>query len=280
MHFDRPITETIRARMSVRTYSTEAIEPGKLDLLQQACGSVGKAPFGEAARFKVLDRPFERDAQVKVSNYGLQKNPRYFFAGAIEASDTALEGYGYLLEQLVLRATELGLGTCWMGYFNRDFFADFELAQDKLFPATCVVGVPAERPRLQDKVIRSAIKADARKDWKELFFRGAFGVPLSKADAGVYAEPLEMLRLAPSSGNTQPWRVVKEAGADVYHFYLKKVKQSYYAAGMHNIDVGIAMSHLELTARERGLDGRWVVADPGMPSVPSETEYRVSWTSI
>jgi nitroreductase len=62
MHFDRPVTETIRARRSVRTYSPEAIEPGKLRLLQQACGSMGKAPFGEDARFRVVDRPFERGA--------------------------------------------------------------------------------------------------------------------------------------------------------------------------------------------------------------------------
>jgi nitroreductase len=279
MHFDRPVTEAIRARMSVRTYSPVAIEPVKLDLLQQACASVGKAPFGETARFRVLDRPFERDAPVKVSNYGLQRNPRYFFAGAITASDTALEGYGYLLEHLVLRATELGLGTCWMGYFNREFFADFPVAEDELFPATCVVGVPAKRPRLQDKMIRSAIKADARRDWRELFFRGAFGTPLSKTEAGKYAEPLEMLRLAPSSGNTQPWRVVKEEGADVLHVYLKKVKQSYYNAGMHNIDVGIAMSHLELTAREMGLDGKWGCSDPGLGRVPEGTEYRVTWTA-
>ena len=277
MHFDRPITETIRARRSVRTYSAEAIEPGKLHLLQQACASVGEAPFGEDARFRVVDRPFERGAPVNVSDYGLQRNPRYFFTGAIKASGMALEGYGHLLEHLVLRATELGLGTCWMGYFNRGFFADFELAQDELFPATSVVGVPAERPRLGERMIRFAIRADARKEWKELFFRGAFGTPLSKAEAGDHAEPLEMLRLAPSSGNTQPWRVVKQEGEDVYHLYLRKVKQSYYDAGMHNIDIGIAMSHLELTAREMGLDGQWGVADPELRSVPNDTEYRVSW---
>ena len=280
MLFDRPVTEAIMARTSVRTYSPEDIEPGRLDLLRQACASVGEAPFGEAARFRVLDRPFGRDSPVKVSDYGLQRNPRYFFAGVIKASETALEGYGYLLEHLVLRATELGLGTCWMGYFNRDFFADLELAQDEVFPATCVVGVPAERPRLQDRMVRSAIRADSRRAWRELFFRGAFGTPLSKTEAGKHAEPLEMLRLAPSSGNTQPWRVVKGEGADVYHLYLKKVKQSYYDAGMHHIDIGIAMSHLELTAREAGLYGRWVVADPGLPSVPSETEYRVSWSAM
>jgi nitroreductase len=279
MEFDKPITEIIRARRSVRTYSVEPIETVTMQRLSEACSSVTKGPFGEDARFRVVERPFERDKGVKVSDYGLQKNARYFFVGAIKASDTALEGWGYLLEHLVLRATDLGLGTCWMGYFNREAFADVEVAGDELFPATCAVGVPAERPRLQDRMVRSAIRADARREWKELFFRGAFGTPLSKAEAGDYAEPLEMLRLAPSSGNSQPWRVIKQEGADVLHLYLKKVKQSYYNAGMHNIDVGIAMSHLEMTAREMGLDGNWGRSDPGLERVPEGTEYRVTWTA-
>ena len=87
-----------------------------------------------------------------------------------------------------------------------------------------------------------------------------------------------MLRLAPSSGNTQPWRIVKADNAPTFHFFLKKAKQSYYDMGIHHVDIGIAMAHFELSAREKGLDGHWAVSDPKLPSVPSGTEYRVSWT--
>jgi len=51
----------------------------------------------------------------------------------------------------------------------------------------------------------------------------------------------------------------------------------YYDPGLHNADIGIAMSHFELAARENGLDGRWQVSDPGLRPVPPGTEYRVSW---
>ncbi len=36
-------------------------------------------------------------------------------------------------------------------------------------------------------------------------------------------------------------------------------------ADLQRVDLGIAMCHFELVAREAGLDGGWVVADPGLP---------------
>ncbi|NIP33288.1 MAG: hypothetical protein GWN97_00405 [Thermoplasmata archaeon] len=180
--------------------------------------------------------------------------------------------YGYLLEHLVLRATELGLGTCWMGYFNPEYFP--ELARDGVTPAISVVGVP-ERPRLGERLTRRAVRADKRKDWSVMFFDGTFERPLSREAAGEWAGPLEMLRLAPSAGNGQPWRVVRD-GDGTFHLYLHRVKKRYHERGLHDVDIGIAMAHLELAAREAGLSGEWRVEDPGL-SAPDGTEYRVSW---
>lgn len=44
---------------------------------------------------------------------------------------------------------------------------------------------------------------------------------------------------------------------------------------MQNIDMGIAMCHFELSARELGLNGDWQVSDPLMQT--GDTEYIVSW---
>jgi nitroreductase len=270
---DQPPSKAIRARRSVRNFSPEAISPPILDNLKEACSSVTRSPFGETTSFQVIERPFKRGKSVSLGNYGLQKNPRYFFVGSITRSPTALMGYGYLLEHLVLRATELGLGTCWMGYFNPEYFP--ELTGDGLTPTIVVVGLP-EKPRIGEKIVRSAIRADKRKEWGELFFDGGFDVHLS--DAGEYKLPLEMLRLSPSSGNTQPWRVVRGPG-DVFHFHMRIVKKKYHAAGMHHVDTGIAMAHFELAAREVGLRGEWRVEDPEL-SLPDSTEYRVSWFPV
>jgi len=272
MRLDEPPSKTIRARRSVRNYSPEDISPDLLRHLDEACSTTTRAPLGETAKFQVIEKPFQRGQPVKLGNYGLQRNPRYFFVGSIIPSPTAHMGYGYLLEHLVLRATELGLGTCWMGYFNPEYFP--EVTGDGLTPALVIVG-RTQKPRIGEKIMRSAIKADKRKEWNHFFFDGTFDHPLSKSDAGEYSEPLEMLRLAPSSGNTQPVRVVRGPG-NVFHFHMRIVKKKYHAQGMHHVDTGIAMAHFDLVAREVGLDGEWRVADPGL-SLPAETEYRVSW---
>lgn len=277
MRFERTVAELVRARRSVRTFTGGPIEGTTMKKLLDACASAERGVFGEPVRFTVVEKPFSRDQPVKLADYGLQKNPRYFFIGAIGKGDRSRESWGFLVEKLVLKAVELGLGTCWMGYFNRDFFADYRTSPDELIPAVVVVGVPSERPRLGERMIRAIGGLNSRRPWEELFHLRDLEGGLSREGAGPYADALEMVRLGPSSGNTQPWRVVKEEKAHTYHFYLKKVKQTYYDLGIHHVDIGIAMCHFELAARERGLDGRWVVQDPKLPSVPAGTEYRVSW---
>ena len=206
----------------------------------------------------------------------MQKNPRYFFAGVVKKSDMARESYGYLMEQLVLKATELGLGTCWIGFFDRQFFADFPVARDEIFPATCTVGHTAER-RLVEKISRAAVRGDQRKDWKRLFFENDFNTPLSLAEDSPYREILEMVRLAPSSGNSQPWRIVKDPQGPLWHFYLSKTKNLYFKAGLHHIDLGIAMCHFELAAGESGLSGLWLQSPSDPAGIPADTFYIMSW---
>ena len=54
------------------------------------------------------------------------------------------------------------------------------------------------------------------------FTKDDFYTPLTKKDAGIYSDALEAVRLAPSSLNCQPWRVV--LNDDGLHFYSTKTK--------------------------------------------------------
>ena len=47
--------------------------------------------------------------------------------------------------------------------------------------------------------------------------------------------------------------------------------------GLQRVDLGIAMCHFELTARELGFAGRWAVQDPDIAKPDDRTEYIVSW---
>ena len=87
---------------------------------------------------------------------------------------------------------------------------------------------------MREKMMRAGVKADQRKPFGELFFDGDFDTPLTEENAGSLAKPLEMVRLAPSAVNSQPWYFVHDG--HIIHTYCKRKG--------NRLDVGIALAHL------------------------------------
>lgn len=95
-------------------------------------------------------------------------------------------------------------------------------------------------------------------------------------DAGDYAVCLEMLRLAPSAKNQQPWRVLKQG--NIYHFYeTHSATSSPDEAKIKQVDLEIALSHFHQTALEQGLSGRFEKLPQDRISIPNSTWYGISW---
>ncbi len=86
-----------------------------------------------------------------------------------------------------------------------------------------------------------------------------------------------MVRLAPSSGNTQPWRVFFDETANEFHFYKKPVSKRYEAKGLHEIDIGIAMSHFELASMYNGLSGGWIKHAEESVEAMDDFRYIATW---
>ncbi len=275
IHYEHGLEDLVRRRYSCRTYSDENLDPAFERALQRAASRMGLGLLGEKVFFQILSRPAAADR--KFAGYGLIKGARSFIVGRIARSERARESYGYLLEHLVLKAADLGLDTVWVGYFRPEYFEEIRLEENEIFPAAVVVGRAAQRKRIQDHVVRAYVKAYARRPWPQLFFNGDFRRPLSEAEAGPYALPLRLVRLAPSSGNTQPWRVVKENSGPIFHFFMQAVKKSYTLKGLHEVDIGIGMAHFELAARQAGLGGEWKIIRPEVSPLPSGASYRWTW---
>jgi hypothetical protein len=273
------IIETIRVRVSCRTYSNLAIEPDKIAKLTEYLKSNEEVPFGSKTRFELLNFENMDMSELKsLGTYGVIKRARQFIVGAVVDQPRAMEDYGYGMEKNILTAAALGLGTCWLGgTFNRTGFADkMKLAENELLPAVTPVGYSNNQRSIIDRAFRFTAGSDKRKPWGELFYEGNMKTPLGKNSAGHYATPLECVRIGPSASNKQPWRIIKDN--ENYHFYIKRTPGYDRAFGpirMQSIDMGIAMSHFELTSREMGLDGIWKVQDPQIKS--EDTEYLVTW---
>jgi len=277
MEFNNSIIDVIKRRKSVRSYSNQDIDSSKIT---EYLSGVHRGPFNNTARFHLLENVYKGEYRsLRLGTYGTIKGVNHFIAGAVKKNDKHIEDYGYCLEKVMLFLTDIGLGTCWLGgLFTRSRFAkSIKLKQDEEMPAITTVGHAADKRALMDKIIRISAGCDSRKPWEQLFFEDKFGNPLTKESAEKYSTVLEMLRIAPSASNRQPWRVIKEKNKDNYHFYLKRNNmygKLYRKTDLQKIDMGIAMCHFELTAKELNLSGSWKAAVH-----PEETEYLVSWVS-
>jgi hypothetical protein len=194
-----------------------------------------------------------------------------------------LEDFGYAMERIILCATDLGLGTCWLGgSFTKSRFAKkIAAGKGERVPAVTSVGLIAKAHSIRQMFSQNS----HRYAWNNLFFDQAFDRPLSQDDAGPYAVPFEAVRMGPSASNKQPWRIVKDGAA--YHFCIQRSKG--YGPGslafkllnvddMQRLDAGIAMCHFELTANELGLAGTWQVNEPAIEKPDEMTEYVASWS--
>jgi hypothetical protein len=289
VEFTAPVADLVRQRRSCRRYQERPIAEETRRALAEALARSRTGPFGGQARFALLAATAGDSAALKgLGTYGFIKGATGFIVGAIRRGHGDLEDYGWLMEGAILAATDLGLGTCWLGgTFTKSSFAKkIALAEGELIPAVAAVGYAVEEGFSRDRIRRMA-GANFRLPPEKLFFDAAFGVPLSRADAGAYAGALEMVRWAPSASNRQPWRIVRTAAG--WHFYLARTKgygkgtfifTVLKIADLQRVDMGIAMCHFELAAREAGLGGAWVTDDPEIVPPPMGAEYMATWRPL
>lgn len=274
-----PIEETIRKRYSVRTY-LEASLPSEIKEKMEAYIRTLTNPFLINIDMKLLEKNKVENAQ-KLGTYGMIKGASDFIGASVKPGELSLIALGYEFEKLILFATSLGLGTCWLGgTFNRgEFSKAMAVDKDDIFPVISPFGHIAEKARLSDSLVRFVAKSNTRKPWETLFFNNDFATPLADEEAGVYALPLEMVRLAPSASNKQPWRMVRVG--NVYHFY--KAQSPGYSSGLgfdiQLIDMGIAACHFHMMAINKELKGKFEVLESPMIKTPNHTHYVFSWIS-
>jgi len=253
--------ETIRIRHSTRRYADRSVPDDVLAHLLEFAARASHLTDVPPRVTVVNGR--ERVGRILaryLGVYGLVQGAPHLLVGLIpEDSDRARLDLGYVLEQVVLEATRLGLSTCWMtGSYHPERAADeVERRPGEVVAATVALGYAREDPlaRLHDGTVRRLVAAHRRRPLEEIVFAGKWGVPWSPVGADpALVEVLECARLAPSAENRQPWQFVVEGragdGFPALHLFL---------TGPAPIDAGIVMAHVALAGAEVGWDGRWAL---------------------
>jgi len=281
--------EAINKRVSVRSYSDEAINPEDKEKIVNLLRSTNEGPFGHQVRFSLIDFSEINQNEVRgLGTYGLISGAKSYIVSAVKERRGEADGkkafvdVGYCFEKIILSLTSLGLGTCWMGgTFKRGNFARIaKVSEDEIIPAISPIGYSRSRRTIREIAVRRFANANHRKPWEELFFEDNLKIPLSKEHAGDYIVPLECIQLGPSASNMQPWRIVYQKQPGLLHFFLKRTpvyNKFIRKVDLQLIDMGISMCHFELSAREKGLTGSWEMVEPNINM--GNAEYIATWNS-
>jgi len=260
-------TDIIKKRKSIRSYNGIALDSKCKQDITDYISSLPQ-PFGSKARIVLLSLD-DNDNSVKLRTYGVVSGAHDYLVLAYEEGTLAAVNAGYLFEQVILFCTGKGIGSYWVGgtFRKSDFSAQAKIKENEIMPAISPLGYAADKAKFRDSIMKMVPGSNKRKPFEQLFFDTTFDQPLEKG--GLYDMPLEMVRLAPSSLNGQPWRILV-SDSDVHFYYKKKSDWS-------EIDMGIALCHFEQTCKELGINGSYAVMEDKTPI--GDLKYLISWKS-
>ncbi|MGD8368651.1 MAG: nitroreductase family protein [Desulfobacterales bacterium] len=186
-----PLDQIIASRHSVRAYDGRPVTQDQIRALCEAARMAPSACNSQTWRFVVVTRPETisricRDAMRPViPNRWLSQAPLLIVgcakldivANRIGSRITGTEYYqidmGIAMEHMVLKATELGLGSCWIGWFKEERLRQILSIPSRIkICALLAVGHPEAEPP----------KKRARKPLDRIVFSERWGAPFSSAD--------------------------------------------------------------------------------------------------
>jgi nitroreductase len=267
--------QAILARRSVRRYETQRLDEAALVQVREAIAAATSLVPGNRLEVLLQDVLPDEDLVATLGAYGRIVAPPHYLVPAIEGEEHALEDLGYRVQQIAVRLTALGIGTCYVGSLGREseVRARFQLPDGARVGAFLIFGRPSAAlgGRLVNRVMRGVAGATNKLPVERIFFLDSFDVP---ATPPVEIAPLlEAARNAPSAANTQPWRFLWHRG----HLFLfvKRRNLRFDVASSHQyrfFDGGICMANVALALEALAREGRWQMLDEGERGLPDYPE--------
>jgi nitroreductase len=227
------LNKAIEVRCSRRTYIDKPIDKEKVIILENLIGDINNE--GDLHLQLVLNDG--KAFQGIRKSYGLFKGVQNYIALVGKEVELFREKVGYYGERIVLEATRLGLGTCWVGGSFDKKSCDCNVEEGEILIAVIAIGnIPVEHT-LKEKIILKAVHGKS-KAVTEMY----------EADEEIpswFKDGMKAVQKAPSAMNKQPVK-----------FYYKNsivTANVYGGKDYQEIDLGITKLHFEIGAR----GGKW-----------------------
>jgi len=222
---DQQLYQNIYKRKSVRKYDMTLLPEAELNAVKA---------FAENAVPLIDDIKYEFTylSAGDVKNLLPIKAPHYICLYS-ETKPNYLMNAGYLLQQIDLYLSHQSLGSCWLGMAKPN--KQIALQRNGLeFVIMLAFGTPNE-----------PVHREQPDDFKRKLAHEMSSV--TDHDALV-----EAVRLAPSASNSQPWFVSGNAESLIVSRERLNMLRGALYGKMNQIDIGIALLHLDMALRHHG----------------------------
>jgi nitroreductase len=150
------VFKAIETRRSIRKYQTRNVEDEKIDKIIESARIAPSAANRQEWKFLVVKDQKIRDKLVEACNGQkfVAQAPVSIIACSTESERKMPCGqYAYTVDLsialsfMILEATELGLGTCWLGAFNEEMVKSvLDIPEEIRVVGITPVGYPDENP--------------------------------------------------------------------------------------------------------------------------------------
>jgi hypothetical protein len=243
----------IGERRSRRQFAQRPVNQEVLKRLDTVCKEF--KPF-TGVKAVLMNKAADMIFKGVFANYGKVKNAPALIAFVGNKDDPNVnEKIGYLGEGIVLEATALSLGTCWVGAaFRPEVAASFAgiKENEKVFAVT-PIGYVFRKWSLEEKIMTAFGRTHRRKPLSDLI------TGLENHEWPLWVKTaLEAARLAPSAVNRQPWRFHIEPHCIIIS--VDNLDDTFNIP--KRLDCGIAMLHIEVASLHCGVKGTWEFLKP------------------
>lgn len=226
------VYEAISVRKACRDFEFEEISDQKLKSILHYAN--GLTPYDPRIRVAFrIEKTIDKKPPVK--GMFLRKAP-YYLVLSSERKENDFINAGYLLEQVSLYMTTLGIGSCFLGGAKPTEKLGKELAYNYV--------IALAFGKASGSCLREKNKIKRKKLEEVCIVRPGLSEEMRTV--------LNAARLAPSSFNSQPWRFAVSEGK--IHVFCRNNRLLSSTKKVNQIDVGIAISHLCIAAEELWLN--------------------------
>ncbi|WP_129600623.1 nitroreductase family protein [Anaerophilus nitritogenes] len=250
---------------SIRDYKNEPVDRNLINQVIQI-GEQGKKLKDEEAYILFLENGEEwcNKLSGKVGYFGNIIEAPHYIVMVSNEFEGFMENTGYIMENMRMKAWELGLGTCWL------HIEDEQELKKILNIENRITGVIAIGYQYKGIFKKDKSKKSERFGVEELVYNKAWGeeISLEELQQRGFANVLYYAKFAPSWGNQQRWRFIIDQDKIVLVIESNKDEKS-------NIDAGIMMLYLEKAAYEENIQGNWEIEYTLKDNYNIPTPYKI-----